>query len=47
MSEPKELDEGLLFQDVPESPGVLTEIPESDRTPEYDPPAGSPAAGGG
>lgn len=47
MSEPQGLDVELLFQDVPESPGILPEIPESDQTPDYDPPPGSPAAGGG
>jgi len=46
MSEPQALDVELLFKDVPESPGILTEIPATDRTPDYDPPAGAPAAGG-
>ena len=48
LADPQEMDDGLLFQDVPESPGILTEIPESDRTPDYPPPPGAPAdtAGG-
>lgn len=47
MADPAEMDDGLLFQDLPDSPGVLTEIPESDRTPDYPPPPGAPAATGG
>jgi hypothetical protein len=47
MTEPEDFDVDLLFRDLPESPGILPEVPESDRTPDYDPPPGSPAAGGG
>lgn len=46
MSEPRELDDSLLFKDIPESPGILPEIPASDVAPDYPPPPGSPAAGG-
>lgn len=47
MADPQKLDDRLLFQDVPESPGILTEIPETDRVADYPPPPGAPAAGGG
>ena len=46
MTEPEEFADDLLFNDIPESPGILDEIPEQDRTPDYPPPPGSPAADG-
>lgn len=44
MVDPEELDENLLFQDVPDAPGILSEVPASDIGPDYPPPPGSPAA---
>ncbi len=46
LNDPQKLDTSLLFRDIPESPGILTEIPASDLAPDYPPPPGSPAAGG-
>lgn len=44
LPDPQHLDEDLLFQDLPDSPGIISETPASDVTADYPPPAGSPAA---
>ena len=37
----------LLFKDLPSSPGILSEVPEPDQSPEYPPLPGSPGDTGG
>ena len=45
LGEAREVGDDALFVDSPDSPGILKEIPASDRTKDYPPPKGAPAAG--
>ena len=43
----RKVDDDLLFKDTPSAPGILDDLPPSDKTGDYPPPPGAPAASGG